>query len=335
MLPEEQVADSMTAPTPIRVIDSHTAGEPTRVVIGGGPELGSGTLQQRQENFKSQHDSFRRTVILEPRGYEAMVGALLCEPDAGTDCETAILFFNNTGYLDMCGHGTIGVAATLAHQGRLAPGACKFQTPAGIIDVQLHDDLSASFTNVPSFVLQRNVAVDAGEFGTLVGDVAYGGNWFFITPPPVEMVRENLGSLLSIASSIRIGLSKLTFDGVEASRIDHVQFFQPDVEKNLSRNFVVCPGGEFDRSPCGTGTSSVLASLADSGTLDAGESWTQVSLTGGRFSGTFRIAEAEHASGSTCIVPTITGRAFVCAESTLLQQSGDPYQFGNIIKAGV
>ncbi|MDB4778275.1 proline racemase family protein [bacterium] len=312
---------------PIKVIDSHTAGEPTRVVIEGGPDLGQGKLNERLGVFESKFDQFRRTVILEPRGYEAMVGALLCTPDDPA-CETAILFFNNHGFLKMCGHGTIGVAATLAYLNRMSPGSGKFQTPAGIIQVVLHDQHQVSFTNVPSYVLQREVVVNAGEYGQVVGDIAFGGNWFFIVRPPVELVKENREELLRLARIVLAELETLELVGLESCCVDHVQFYLPDEGSRSSRNFVVCPGGEFDRSPCGTGTSAIIASLADRGVLSEGDVWTQESLTGGTFSGKFCWDEGRPGA----VIPTITGSAYVCAESSLVQHQDDPYRFGNMIK---
>lgn len=310
----------------IKVVDSHTEGEPTRVVIGGGPDLGQGSLAERMAVLESEFDPFRRTVVLEPRGFEAMVGALLCAPD-DPSCETAILFFNNHGYLKMCGHGTIGVAATLAYLNRLTPGEYRFQTPAGIIEVGLHDNHRVSFTNVSSFVLCRGVTVDAGEYGNLTGDIAYGGNWFFITQSPLDLVGVNRKKLLGLAARIRQELLALQFEGVDSECIDHVQFVNVELEQRYSKNFVVCPGNEFDRSPCGTGTSALIASLAEKGELSPGESWTQESLTGGKFYGTYHWAPGK----SKAVIPTITGEAFVCAEGSLIQHREDPYRFGNLI----
>ena len=211
----------------IRVVDSHTEGEPTRVVIAGGPEFKASTFADRWEEFRTNCDDFRRTVILEPRGYEAMVGALLCEPDA-EDCAAGIFFFNNHGYLDMCGHGTIGVAATLAHLKRLSLGKSKFQTPAGIIDIDLLTPNEVAITNVGSYQLHADVAVQVPGHGELVGDIAYGGNWFFNVKSPVELSLANGDQLQTLAEAIRASLLKMKFDGVDTSRIDHIQFFTPD-----------------------------------------------------------------------------------------------------------
>lgn len=312
----------------ISVVDSHTAGEPTRVVLDGGPDLGGGTLSERLAVFKNDHDQFRRSVILEPRGYEAMVGALLCPPD-DPEFDAAVIFFNNEGYLGMCGHGTIGVAATLAFLQRVSPGQLKFQTPVGSIAVDLHNQNRVSFTNVESYCLQTDVTVESGRYGKLTGDVAYGGNWFFVIRPPVDLVLKNRDELLGLAKEIRGLLGQVEIEGLPAE-IDHVQFFVPDVGSKQGRSFVICPGGEFDRSPCGTGTSAVLACMARRGELNAGESWLQESLTGGQFSGTFESSP----SNQDRIIPTITGEAYVCSVASLIQHEEDPYRFGNVINAG-
>ena len=256
-----------------------------------------------------------------------MVGALLCSPDDPA-CATAVLFFNNEGYLNMCGHGTIGVAVTMAHLQMIDVGAFKIQTPAGIVSVELHNGNEASFTNVESYVLATNVQIKIDGIGNVSGHIAYGGNWFFVCDAPCPLLRQNRQQLLSIASRLRDELSRLRLDGFDTGKIDHVQFFESDVDARSSRNFVVCPGGEFDRSPCGTGTSAVLALMAEMGHLQESELWTQESLTGGVFQGSFEWANGE----KTKVTPTVRGKAFVCSEATLLQHPEDPYRFGNEIR---
>ena len=335
-----QILYKQTEAQMISVVDSHTEGEPTRVVIAGGPEFKTSTFADRWEEFRANCDDFRRTVILEPRGYEAMVGALLCEPDV-EDCSAGIFFFNNHGYLDMCGHGTIGVAATLAHLKRLSLGKSKFQTPAGIIDVDLLTPNEVAITNVGSYRLHADVAVQVPGHGELVGDIAYGGNWFFNVKSPVELSLANGDQLQTLAEVIRSSLLKMKFDGVDTSRIDHIQFFTPDYSSGHSDNFVICPGGQFDRSPCGTGTSSLLACLASRDQLGVGQPWRQTSLTGGKFSATYQVSGTSPASETETVgtidnpvIPTITGRAFVCSEANLIQNPADPYRLGNEIKWG-
>lgn len=309
--------------TRIRVVDSHTEGEPTRVVLAGGPELGRGPLAERVQRFRATADDFRRAVILEPRGSEALVGALLCEPDDPA-CAAGIIFFNNAGYLGMCGHGTIGVAATLAHLGRIGLGEHRFETPVGVVAVKLLSANEAAVENVPSYRLRAKVAVEVETLGTVVGDIAWGGNWFFLVEQaPCELTVGNIRRLNDAAHSIRLALRRQGITGADGAEIDHVEFFGPAHAADAdSRNFVYCPGAAFDRSPCGTGTSAKLACLAADGKLAPGANWVQESIVGSRFTATYRVDAAER------IIPTITGRAFICAETTLVRGADDPFRDG-------
>ena len=310
----------------IRVVDSHTEGEPTRVVLSGGPELGNGPLSERVQRFLETADDFRRTVILEPRGSEALVGALLCEPVDPT-CVAGVIFFNNAGYLGMCGHGTIGVAVTLAWLGRIGIGTHRLETPVGVVEVRLLSANEVAIENVPSYRYRSKVAVEVESLGTVVGDIAWGGNWFFLVEQsPFELTASNIRPLNDAAHEVRMALQHQQITGVDGAEIDHVEFFGPAQSADgHSRNFVYCPGGAFDRSPCGTGTSAKLACLAADGKLNPGEFWIQESIIGSRFTGSYR----EDSAGR--IIPTVTGRAYVCANSTLLQQPDDPFRNGIVI----
>lgn len=313
---------------PIRVVDSHTEGEPTRVVIAGGPDLGHGPLADRLRRFRVDHDAFRRTVILEPRGSDALVGALLVEPVDPT-CAAGVIFFNNAGFLGMCGHGTIGVAVTLVHLGRIGPGRHRLETPVGIVEIELLDAHEVAIDNVPSARHRHGVALDVDGIGKVVGDVAWGGNWFFLaSSSPCDLVAANIGRLTAAADAVRRELTRRGITGTDGAEIDHIEFFGPPMAADAdSRNFVLCPGGAFDRSPCGTGTSAKLACLAADGKLAPGETWVQESIIGSRFTGRYR----EGAEGS--IIPTITGRAYVCGETTLIRQAADPFAEGIILGA--
>ncbi len=307
----------------MRVIDSHTEGEPTRVIVEGGPDLGDGSLSERIERFASDFDHVRRHVILEPRGSDALVGALLCEPTRA-DCATGVLFFNNRGYLNMCGHGSIGVAVTLAHLGRIGRGVVKLETTVGVVAVDLVDDNTVTVENVPSYRHAQDVRVEVPEVGHVTGDIAWGGNWFFLVkdaPCPLDLEHER--ELTGTALRIQAALRDQGITGADGGEIDHIEFFAAprDTTAN-SRNFVLCPGGAYDRSPCGTGTSAKLACLAADGLLAPGEEWVQESVIGSRFRARYRLAD----DGS--IIPSVTGRAFICAETTLVQQPGDPFADG-------
>ena len=307
----------------MRVIDSHTEGEPTRVILDGGPPLGGGPLAGRLARFAREFDHVRRFAVTEPHGHEAMVGALLCEPHDPT-CAAGVIFFDNTGYLGMCGHGTIGLAVTLAHMGRLKRGRHRFETPVGIVAVELADENTATVENVESYRLAERVSVEVEGLGEVCGDVAWGGNWFFLTSnAPCDLTLANVGKLTLAASAIRDTLASEGVRGKDGAPIAHVEMFGPPQSRDAnSRNFVLCPGGAYDRSPCGTGTSAKLACLYADGGLGPGEVWVQESIIGSRFRASFQPGP----NGG--VLPRITGRAFVCAEIKLVQDPGDPFRHG-------
>jgi len=307
----------------MRVIDSHTEGEPTRVVVNGGPELGSGSMQERIARFAAEYDHVRRSLILEPRGADALVGALLVEPTRD-DYAAGVLFFNNTGYLRMCGHGSIGVAVTLAYLGRIGPGVSKLETPVGVVAVDLSDDNTVTVENIASFRHSKDVTVDVPDLGPVTGDVAWGGNWFFlIKDAPCPLTLENERVLTDATVKIMAALRDQGITGRDGGEIDHVEFFsEPHGPGADSRNFVMCPGGAYDRSPCGTGTSAKLACLAADGILAPGSNWVQESVIGSRFTASYTLNDDGE------IIPRITGRAFICAETTLVRQPGDPFADG-------
>ena len=308
----------------IRVIDSHTAGEPTRCVIAGGPELGSGTFCERFDRLRQDNASFRSAVVNEPRGSDVLVGALLCEPD-DSSCVTGVMFFNNTGFLGMCGHGTIGLIKTLQHLGRIDAGRHRVETPVGVVTAVLTGDGDISVQNVPSFRHLQNVSVETDSLGTVVGDVAYGGNWFFLTHVEVGPIRlSRAKELTALAMEVRCALDSQKITGADGATIDHVEFScEPAVAQHHSRNFVLCPGGAFDRSPCGTGTSAKLACLAGDGKLRVDDVWFQESIIGSVFRGSFAWGDVPGR-----IVPTISGKAFVTGEATLILDPDDPFRLG-------
>jgi 4-hydroxyproline epimerase len=305
------------------VIDSHTEGEPTRVVISGGPDLGFGSISDRMQRFCAQFDHFRSGVVCEPRGSEVVVGALLLEP-VQPDSSAAVIFFNDVGYLGMCGHGTIGLLTTLAHLGRIGAGPHKIETPVGIIEATLHEDGSVTVENVPSYRYLAGVAVEVPGYGTVRGDVAWGGNWFFlVADPPCELVMSNRTELVAASTAIRTALQANGVTGQDGALIDHIEFFsEPMDQANSSRNFVLCPGASFDRSPCGTGTSAKMACLYDDGKLAPGVIWRQEGILGTVFQGSVR----EGSDGQ--VNPSIRGRAWVTGESKLLFACEDPFAHG-------
>jgi len=304
----------------VGIVDSHTGGEPTRVVVSGGPDLGGGPLDKRRERFQREFDQFRSAIVNEPRGSNVMVGALLVEPEDKT-CAAGVIFFNNVGYLGMCGHGTIGLVVTLAYLGRIQPGDHRIETPAGIVTATLHANGEVSVANVPSWRAQKAVTVNVPGLGPVAGDVAWGGNWFFlVNDHGQKLALTHVELLTAFACRIRQAVNAQGFPGV-----DHIEFFSPLAKPGAnSRNFVLCPGKAYDRSPCGTGTSAKLACLAADGKLAEGVPWIQESIIGSTFTAKFRWLD--RVAGT--IVPIITGAASVNAEATLLLDERDPFCWG-------
>jgi 4-hydroxyproline epimerase len=314
----------------IQVIDSHTGGEPTRIVITGGPDLGTGSLAERRLLFQQRFDAFRSAVINEPRGSDVLVGALVCEP-TDPSCVAGVIFFNNVGCLNMCGHGTIGLAVTLAHLGRIGPGMHKVESPVGVVGFAYDGGSRVVIDNVPSYRLAKDCTVQVDGIGPVVGDVAWGGNWFFLVNVDgagpnaqyqMQLDLANLERLTDFTWRTRLALSRRGITGENGGEIDHIELFGPARSPAAdSRNFVLCPGKAYDRSPCGTGTSAKLACLYADGKLRDGDVWRQESIIGSIFEGSVHLDAGR-------IIPRIAGSAYVCAEATLILDANDPFQTG-------
>jgi 4-hydroxyproline epimerase len=306
----------------IRVIDSHTGGEPTRVVVSGGPDLGRGSLSERLEQFRSQHDCFRSSVVNEPRGSDVMVGALLCDPVDNISA-AGVIFFNNVGYLGMCGHGTIGLVATLSYLGRIAPGEHRIETPVGTVGVVLHQGGEVTVNNLASYRSAANVEVNVPGHGKVKGDVAWGGNWFYLIRDHEMPLRlSNIEALTGFTWAVRQALRESGITGADGQEIDHIELFGPPQSAEAdSKNFVLCPGKAYDRSPCGTGTSAKLACLYADGKISEGQIWRQESIIGSVFEGTVKVRDGK-------VYPSIKGSAFVNAEAELLLDPRDPLCMG-------
>jgi len=305
----------------VSIIDTHTGGEPTRIVLSGGPNLGSGSLVEQRKIFQDRYEKFRSAVVNEPRGGDVWVGGILCAPMASTST-AGIIFFNNVGALHMCGHGTIGLITALFYLGKIEPGVHEIDTPAGTVKAKLHRDGQVTLTNVLSYRYLAAVTIDVPGESTVTGDVAWGGNWFFLTDDHDEEIHfSNIDRLTELTMKIRHRLQQHGISGENGAPIDHIELFGPGDSRSDSRNFVLCPGNAYDRSPCGTGTSAKIACLMADKKLRSGQLWRQQSIIGSVFeaSGTWR---------NNLVSPEITGRAFVNAESTLVFDSKDPFTMG-------
>jgi 4-hydroxyproline epimerase len=308
--------------TRVTVIDSHTAGEPTRVVIAGGPDLGSGSVVERRERFRAQFDWFRAAVVNEPRGSDVLVGALLLPPE-DPSCAAGEIFFNNVGCLNMCGHGAIGLVTTLASMGRIGPGEHKIETPVGIVTACLDESSAVTIENVASYRHAGDVPLEVEGHGRVHGDVAWGGNWFFLVHDHgLAVTLANLERLSDQAWKIRQALPRGGITGANGQEIDHIELFGPPEHPQAdSKNFVLCPGRAYDRSPCGTGTSAKLACLAADGKLRPGQVWRQESIVGSIFEGSYCEREGR-------CYPRIRGSAYITAEATLVLDPQDPFVYG-------
>ena len=304
----------------LHVIDSHTGGEPTRLVMDGFPALAGNSIAAQLDNLRTHHDAWRRACLLEPRGNDVLVGALYCAPvTPGATC--GVIFFNNAGYLGMCGHGTIGLVASLHYLGRIEPGVHTVDTPVGPVAATLHADGAVTLRNVPAYRFRQRVAVEVPGHGVVHGDIAWGGNWFLLVSEHGQALQmDNVDALTDYTWAMLKALERQGIYGEDGALIDHIELFADDAHAD-SRNFVMCPGKAYDRSPCGTGTSAKLACLAADDKLAPGETWVQASITGSQFEGRYEW-DGER------VRPYITGRAYMTADSTLLIDAQDPFAWG-------
>jgi len=307
----------------MHVVDSHTGGMPTRVILDGGPDLGSGPLSERARRLATEHEEFYKSVLLEPRGQPGMVAALLVKPE-DPECTTGVIYFDESAVLGMCGHGTIGLGVTLAHLGRIGTGRHRIETPAGVISIDLLDANTVRVTNVESRQVHHAVSVETEEFGTVVGDVAYGGNWFFIVDPsPIPVSTGNIRQMTDMAIAIREASIAQGVGGEGGEPVDHVIFQGVSPNEGVhSRNFVLCPDDHYDRSPCGTGSSARLSCLAANGVLGPDSEIVQESVIGS----SYRLSYQPGPNGG--VIPNITGQAHIIAESKLVFADSDPFQAG-------
>lgn len=309
----------------IPFLDSHTGGEPTRLITSLPFDLAAGSVADKLSTLKTDHDDLRRTVLLEPRGSDVLVGAYLVSP-ADPTCEFGVIFFNNVGYLGMCGHGTIGLIASLAYLGKVQPGTVRVETPVGMVEATLHKNEAGEYPNrvsvrnVPAYRHLARIPIEI-DGKTIHGDVAWGGNWFFLVHDHgLNVNMDNLETLTDFSWRVREQLTANGITGKNGAEIDHIELFTSTPEAD-SKSFVLCPGKAYDRSPCGTGTSAKLACLYSDGKLKAGQTWKQQSVVGSIFEGSVQ-------PDGDNIIPTITGEAWVMAEGEILMDERDPFDKG-------
>lgn len=282
------------------------------------------TMAERRAEFSRSFDCYRRAIVCEPRGSDVLVGALLTEPVTEGSL-AGVIFFNNIGMLGMCGHGMIGVAATLRYQQNIEMGTYQLDTPVGPVQFTWLEGGQVRLQNVPSYRYAADVALRLAGDRVVHGDIAWGGNWFYICEDHgLQLELSNAPQLRQLCDEIRQQLFRDGLTGEGGLAIDHIELSGPpsDVRRADSKNFVLCPGGAYDRSPCGTGTSAKVACLAARGELAAGQVYRQEGIVGGVFHASYRALDNHR------IQPTIEGLAHIIAAGELLLDPQDPFRMG-------
>ena len=326
----------------IQAVDSHTAGEPTRIVTGGLPPLAGASMAEKRTILQRDHDGLRRALVLEPRGHDAIVLAYLlppCTPGA----HLGVVFANDAGYLGMCGHGAIGVATVAVAMGMVAAvepvTEVVLDTPAGVVPCRVAvaggKVKSVTITNVPSFLFAQRVVVPVHGFGKVAADIAYGDNWFaFVEADQLGLMVEktHLPVLMQAATAVREALVREGVRGRHPERsgdeiVDHVKLFAPLAgDEPGARALTLCPGAAYDRSPCGTGTSAKLAVLHAKGELEIGAWFRSQSVLATEFRA--RVVRETRVGPHPAIVPEVTGSAWITGFPTFVLDPEDPCRFG-------
>lgn len=322
------------------VVDSHTEGMPTRVVVGGIGTIDGETMFDRRRRFLAHMDEVRTLLMYEPRGHGAMSGAIL-QPPTRTDADWGVLFIEVSGCLPMCVHGTIGVATVLVETGMVQVAepttTIRLDTPAGLVqaEVAVRDGEARSVTvrNVPAFSLGLDRRVDVPGLGEIAYDMAYGGNFYAITelerlglPFDRSRKQELLDAGLAIMAAINARDQPVHPLNDEIRGCRHVQLVAPGSDARHSRHAMVIHPGWFDRSPCGTGTSARMAQLHARGELALDDEFVNESFIGGRFVG--RLVSETEVGGLPAVVPTVTGRAWIMATAQHMLAPDDPFPAG-------
>ena len=332
------------APHEFDTIESHTAGNPTRTIVRGAPELRGATMLERLDDLRARFPWIRTALCFEPRGHSVMSGCVLQEPCDPT-ADVGVVFIETSGYPPMCGHDTIGLVTVLIETGRFpAEGPlvpCVLDTPAGIVRTEATVEggrvTDVAFLSTPSFLLHRDVAVELDGLAPFQVDVAWGGNFYAIVEAAdvgVDVRDPRVAGRIALAERIREHLNarlEVVHPVLEGVRgISHVQFNGPPTTAEAhTRSSVIMPPGGADRSPCGTGTSARTAALVARGRLALGETLVHESITGGLFRST--PVEALEVGGIPAVRNRISGRAFITGRSTFIIDPTDPLAAGFLV----
>ncbi|MEV5597276.1 proline racemase family protein [Streptomyces sp. NPDC052496] len=327
-------------------VDSHTEGMPTRVITDGVGTLPGATMADRRRYFVEHLDHLRQLLVNEPRGHAAMSGAIL-QPPTRPDADWGVVYIEVSGCLPMCGHGTIGVATVLVETGLVEVTepvtTVRLDTPAGLVAarVAVRDGRAEHVTlhNVPSYAHELDAVVKVPGFGEVRYDLAYGGNFYAITPLAalgIPFAAAHLDDIIAAGLAVLAALGERDRPVHPAdpaiSGCRHVQFTAPGTpgpDGSDSRNAMVIHPGWLDRSPCGTGTSARMAQLHARGALPLHRPFVNESLIGTRFTG--HLVGTERVGGRTAVVPTVTGRAWITGTARYVLDPTDPFPRGFVL----
>jgi proline racemase len=321
-------------------VDSHTEGRPTRVITGGVGTIPGATMLERKLHFETEMDELRQLLMREPRGHGAMSGAIL-QPPARPDADWGVIYIEVSGCLPMCGHGTIGVATVLVETGMVAvtepETVIRLDVPAGLVEARVAVEhgraRSVTIRNVASFLHTQDRTVDVPGLGTLTYDMAYGGNFYALTPAAdaglvvdPERSQELIEAGLATMAAINATERPVHPEDERISGCRHVVFYEPGRDGADAVAATSIHPGWLDRSPCGTGTSARMAQLHARGEMHVGDAFVNESVIGTRFTG--RIVEETTVAGRPAIIPDITGRAWITGMGQYLLDAEDPFPAG-------
>jgi proline racemase len=325
----------------IQTIDSHTMGQPTRIITGGTPRIQGSTMMEKKEYLQRNLDWMRKLLMTEPRGHKDMFGAIITDPCL-PECDLGVIFMDGNGYLNMCGHGTIGTVTTALNIGIIElKNSIKIDTPAGMVECSVEVSNkkveTVTFTNVPVFVFAENVKVFVEDVGNVLLDVAFGGSIFGIVNAErfgLKLVSEEQQQLIALGNKIKKAANEqLKFIHPlipEISSIDLIEFSLKSDKKDVDyRNTVIFGNGQIDRSPCGTGTCAKMALLHSQGKLKINQNFIHESIIDSHFTG--RVIGSSRVGTYHAIIPQITGSAWITGMHQFIIENEDPYYEGFLL----
>lgn len=324
----------------IYTVESHTMGEPLRLVVGGFPNLVGKTIPEKREYFIEHYDHLRKAIMLEPRGHKDMFGAILTQSTM-PEADIGVIFMHGEGFHNMCGHGTIATNTILVETGMVEVQepvtTIKMEAPAGLVTVHVNVEQgrakSVSFENVPAFLYKEGAEVDVPGYGKLKIDISFGGSFFAIIDAKqlgIDICPENSSKLVDAGMAIihaaneQIKVQHPELEHIKT--IDLCEIYGPAKSEDADMQNITVFDGQIDRSPCGTGTSAKVATLWAKGELKIGEEFVYESVINTKFIG--KALRETQVGPYKAIIPEITGSAYITGHSQFFIDENDPVKYG-------